>query len=86
AAGSYIVDLIGAGGAKATHTVKIANQNMTEKLEFGFVQAGPGRLLQPGGLHQAPFEVGSRTVTVSDEAGTHPVTVRVKVGATVIAN
>ena len=93
APGSYVVEYLGSNNAPVTHTVKLADQDATERFELGLVEAGPGKLLQPGGLRKAVFEVGTRTVTVSDErwtagseTGTHTATVSVKVGATVIAN
>ena len=88
APGRYIVDLTGPQGAHATHTVTIAAKPKTEKLEFGFVEAGPGKKLVAPGVSggKLALEVGTRTVTVSDESGTHSVTVRVKPGATVTAN
>jgi hypothetical protein len=87
APGSYIIDFTGPQGAKATHTVQVTNKPVTNKFEFGFVEAGQGKKLAanpPGG--KLALEVGTRTVTVSDDAGTHTATVKVKAGATVTAN
>jgi hypothetical protein len=60
----------------------------TEKIEFGYVEPGAGKkLVTPGGpVTKLAVEVGSRTVTVSDEGGNHSANVRVKPGATVVAN
>jgi hypothetical protein len=85
APGSYIVDFTGPQGARATHTVNIAAKPVTDKFEFGFVQAADGKKLGAGGTKEA-LEVGTRTVTVTDDAGTHTDTVKVKAGATVTAN
>jgi hypothetical protein len=87
APGTYIVDYTGPQGAKATHTVQVNAKPVTNKFEFGFVEAGQGKKLAPappGG--KLALEVGARTVTVADEAGTHTDTVKVKAGATVTAN
>jgi hypothetical protein len=86
-AGTYKIDYSGPQGAKATHTVTVAAKPVTSKFEFGFVEAGAGKKLAvnpPGG--KLALEVGTRTVTVSDENGTHQATVKVKPGATAVAN
>jgi hypothetical protein len=86
APGQYTVDFA-AQGARATHTVNVAQKAVTEKFEFGFVEAPEGKHLTVGGkkVKRATLEVGNRTVTVVDEAGPHPVQVAVKAGATVTA-
>ena len=87
APGSYILDFTAPQGAKATHTVNVAAKPVTDKFEFGFVEAAQGKKLAanpPGG--KLALEVGTRTVTVTDEAGSHTATVKVKAGATVTAN
>lgn len=86
-AGTYAVDFLGPQGAKATHTVTVAARPLTTRFDFGFVEAGPGKKLAanaPGG--KLALEIGTRTVTLSDEAGTHTATVKVKAGAIVVAN
>jgi hypothetical protein len=74
------------GGARVTHTVTMAGRDAIEKFELGVIEAAPGKRLQPGGTPRAVVEAGTYTVTVSDAAGSHPATVRVQPGATVIAN
>jgi hypothetical protein len=67
--------------------VQVTTKPVTTKFEFGFVEAGAGKKLAanpPGG--KLALEIGTRTVTVSDENGTHQATVKVKAGATVVAN
>ncbi len=86
APGTYSVVYLGPDNAKVTHAVVVTAADAVEKLELGWIEAAPGKLLQPGGLQKAVFEAGARTVTVSDKSGRHPVTVTVKPSATVIAN
>jgi len=88
APGSYIVELTGPQGAHATHNVTMTAKPKTEKIDFGYVEPGAGKkLVTPGGpVTKLAVEVGTRTVTVSDEGGNHPANVRVKAGATVTAN
>jgi hypothetical protein len=88
APGSYLVDYVGPGNVKFTHTAKLADKDALEKFELGYIQAAPNKLLQigAGNVHKAVFEAGTRTVMVTDDAGPHQVTVRVKPGAVVIAN
>jgi len=85
APGSYIIDFTGPQGAHATHTVQVAGRPLTDKFEFGYVEAAQGKKLAAGGP-KLPLEVGTRSVTVTDENGTHTATVKVKAGATVVAN
>jgi len=86
APGTYDVEYHGPDNARLTRNVTMAARDAIERFELGFIEAGPGRLLSPGGVRKAVFEVGTRTVTVSDKTGAHQVTVSVKSGATVIAN
>jgi hypothetical protein len=86
APGRYVVEYLGPDGARITRTVTMTSRDTTEKLELGFVEAGPGKVLLPGKVRRAVLEAGTRTVTVSGGAGSHPTTVSVKSGATVIAN
>nr|MBA3538810.1 hypothetical protein [Deltaproteobacteria bacterium] len=82
------VELEGRNVGTATDGSVIA-KDTTHTFEFGFVQATPPKLLQLGagpGVARAAFEVGPHRVTVLDEDGSHPVSVVVKVGATVTAN
>jgi hypothetical protein len=85
APGSYIVDFTGPEGARATHTVNVAAKPATTDFEFGTVEAAQGKKLA-GGVTKLALEAGTRTVTVTDDAGTHTATVKVKAGATVTAN
>jgi hypothetical protein len=86
APGTYVVEYLGPNNARVTRRVTMAARDAIEKFELGVIEAGPGKLLQPGGLRKAVFEVGMRTVTVSDMTGTHRVTVSVTSGTTVIVN
>jgi len=88
AAGTYLVELaLGPQTGKVTRTIKVTGDK-TEKFELGFVEAGAGKQLLLGGqkLKRIALEAGPRIVTVLDEAGQRQVSVRVKTGATVIAN
>ncbi len=85
AKGAYTIEL---PAAKLARKV-ILDRDRTETLEVGFVDAGPGKQLvaAPGVMvHRLTLEAGPHQLTIADEAGTHPTTVRVKPGATVIAN
>ncbi len=90
APGTYVVAYIGPDHARITHTVMMAGQDAIEKFELGVIEAGPGKLLQPGGARKIVVEAGTHTITVSDAAGPHaaPHTamVTIKPGATVLAN
>ena len=86
APGSYVVAYLGSDNAKIARTVTMAARDMIEKFELGVIEAGPGKLLQPAGSRKLVVEAGARTVTVSDDTGTHKTTVIVRPGATVIAN
>jgi len=85
--GTYAIDFV-ATGARATHTLNVGTKPITDKFEFGFVDAGEGKMLQVAGqkLKRASLEVGLRTVTVVDDSGSHQVQVRVKAGTSVVAN
>lgn len=86
APGQYTVDF-NAPGARATHTVNVTAQGMTEKFEFGTVEAAEGKNLVVGGkkVKRNTLEVGTRTITVFDDAGQHTVSVQIKPGTTVVA-
>jgi hypothetical protein len=86
APGPYVIEYTGPEGARLRRTVTMAAQDATEKLALGFVEAGPGKVLGPGNVRRAVFEVGPHAVVVSDPTGSHKVTVSVQPGATVIAN
>jgi hypothetical protein len=87
AKGTYEIQLT--GPATLTREVTLGDRDRDERIELGFVDAGRGKQLvaAPGVLvHHMAIEAGPHQVTVSDEAGTHAVAIRVKPGATVIAN
>ncbi|MDQ3364381.1 MAG: PEGA domain-containing protein [Myxococcota bacterium] len=86
APGRYVIEYVGPETARFKRQVTMASEPVTERLALGFVEAAPGKLLQPGGRPRAVFEAGTHTVTVSDAAGSHPTTVTVEPGVTVIAN
>lgn len=93
APGNYFVEVTiapqNAVGGRAIRKVTIGPKAVGERIDFGYVEAGPNKLLQIGGgrVRRAAFEVGTRKVTVSGgEEPAHAVTVTVKAGATVIAN
>ena len=94
APGTYFVELTvapaNAVGGRAVRKVTMKEKAHNETIDFGYVEAGPGKLLQLGsgpGVRRAVFEIGPRKVTVSGgEEGNHAVTVNVKAGATVVAN
>jgi hypothetical protein len=89
---------LGPDSAKFTRTVAMAAEDVVERFELGVIEAGPGKRLQPGGARRVVVEAGTHTVAVSDDAGgagathptpppaTHPATVTVRPGATVLAN
>jgi hypothetical protein len=94
APGTYVVAYTGPDHARIAHTVTVTDRDAIERFELGIIEAGPGRRLQPGAARNLVVEAGTRTVTVSDDAGpdaarhpaSHTVTVTVKPGATVVAN
>ena len=88
APGTYTVDVTGPQNVHAQHSVTMTTKSKTEKIDFGVIEVGAGKkLLTPAGfVSKLTVEVGPHTVTVSDENGTHPANVRVKPGATVVAN
>jgi hypothetical protein len=93
-AGSYVMELsVGTGSraARLTKAIQFAGTEDREiKLDLGFIEAGPGKVVQIGNgpqVKRAIVDVGSRRVTVTDDAGVlHMTTVNVKPGATAIAN
>jgi hypothetical protein len=89
AKGTYTLDFVGQSNAHVVKKIAVTDKDVTEHLEFGFVDAAASKqiVVSPGVLSKhVAYEVGPHQVTVSDEAGTHPVGVRVKAGATVVAN
>jgi|GEM_PF-3974946 len=84
-----------AAGGKVTRKVKVGEKGtapIEEKIELGYVEAGPNKLIELGGqkVRRVAFEVGPRKVIVVGTPGhddpAHPANVVVKAGATVIAN
>ncbi|HTR53930.1 MAG TPA: PEGA domain-containing protein [Kofleriaceae bacterium] len=88
APGNYFAEVTGPLGAHATHPIAVAAKPVTARFEFGFVQAAAGKTLRAGNganVTRAAFEVGTRSITVTDDAGTHAAAVKVVAGATVTA-
>ena len=87
APGTYAVELAVTGGPRIGRTVKLAARDVEVKLELGFVDAGPGRVvvLPGGGVRRAVFEPGPRRLTISDGGTSRTVLVTVRAGATVTA-
>jgi hypothetical protein len=86
APGTYVVEVTGAVAAHVRRSFSVAADPVVQRFEFGFVQAAPGKLLRvsgAGALSRAAFEVGTETVTIKDDDGTHTASVRVLPGATV---
>ena len=75
-----------AGATKASHQITVAGKPLTDRFEFGFVEAAEGKQLMLGGksYKKIMMEAGPRVVTVADGDGTKNVQVRVKAGASVI--
>ncbi len=99
APGAYTIDLVTtperAAGGKVTRKVKVVEKGtapIEEKIELGYVEAGPNKLIELGGqkVRRVAFEVGPRKVIVVGTPGhddpAHPANVVVKAGATVIVN
>jgi hypothetical protein len=89
AKGMYSVDFTGASNAHVVRKIAIADKDVTERIELGFVDAASGKtiVVGPGTVSKhVAYEVGPHQVTVNDESGTHSVAVRVKVGQTVVVN
>ncbi len=99
APGMYTLELVTtperAAGGKVTRKVKVGEKGtapIEEKIELGYVEAGPNKLIELGGqkVRRVAFEVGPRKVIVVGTPGhddpAHPANVVVKAGATVIAN
>ena len=88
APGHYLAAYTGPLGAHATHTVAVAaGTPATARFELGYVAAAPGKKLRAGNgaaVTRAAFEVGTRTITVEDDAGTHTATARVTAGGTAV--
>jgi hypothetical protein len=87
APGTYTVELSPAGGPRIARTVKLGGKDAEVKVELGFVEVGPGRLVVlpgggGGGVRRAAFEPGPRRVTISDGASSRTVAVTVRAGAT----
>ncbi len=96
APGTYSVELTPeidkAAGAKVTRKVSVGESDVDEKIELGYVEAAPNKLIEFAGkkVRRVAFEVGPRKVTVVGTPGhdepAHPANVVVKAGTTVIAN
>ncbi|MEO6774489.1 MAG: PEGA domain-containing protein [Kofleriaceae bacterium] len=89
AKGTYTLDFKGPSNARVTKKITVTDKDLVEHLAFGYVDAAAGKqiIVGPGvAAKHVAYEVGAHQVTVSDEAGTHPVGVRVRAGLTVVAN
>ncbi|HEY0255100.1 MAG TPA: PEGA domain-containing protein [Kofleriaceae bacterium] len=87
--GTFTLELTGPSNAHVIRKVTIAEKDVSERFEFGFVDAGQGKqiVVGPGVMaKRVALEAGPHTVTIADEAGTHTAAVKVKAGATVTAN
>ena len=93
APGTYIVEFTGAAG-RAGCDARLASRRepptLTERFEFGFVERrrrARQLVVRRRARRQARRARGRPAhVTVTDESGSHPTTVRVTPGATVVAN
>ncbi len=84
-AGTYTVEVTGAAGARAAHPVQVKTEDVALKIDFGFVEAADGKKIVLGpapGVKRAALEVGTRSVTVADDAGTHVVSAKIRAGKT----
>ncbi len=84
-AGTYMVDVSGAAGAHAVRPVQVHGADVAVKIDFGFVDAPEGKKIVVGtgpAVKRAALEVGTRSVTIADDAGTHVATVKVRAGKT----
>lgn len=84
-AGTYTIDVTGAAGARAAHPVLVRTEDVALKIDFGFVEAADGKKIVLGaapGVKRAALEVGTRSVTVADDAGTHVVSAKIHAGKT----
>jgi CRISPR/Cas system-associated exonuclease Cas4 (RecB family) len=90
APGQHLVELIVAAAPRITRTVTAKQKDLEVKFELGYVEAGPGKLVQIGPgqtARRAAFEIGPRRVTVTGgEDGTHQASVVVRAGTTSVVN
>ena len=94
APGTYSVEVMvtpqNAVAARVVRKVVVGTKPHAENVDFGFIEAAPTKLLQlggPSGVRRAVFEIGTRKINVSGpDEPSHPVTVNVKAGTTVVAN
>jgi hypothetical protein len=85
APGRYAVEYAGADHARIARDVTMTAQDEVLRFELGIIEAAPGVRLAPGDPQRQIVEAGPHKLTVSDGAGSHPVTVIVAAGGTVIA-
>jgi hypothetical protein len=87
APGTYAVEVAVTAGARIARTVKLGARPVELKLELGYVDAGPRRMvvLPTGEVRRAAFEAGPRRVTISDGETSKTVLVKVRANATVAA-
>jgi hypothetical protein len=84
APGTYTVEVGGAMGVHIKKTVQVT-ADATVAIEVGFVEAPEGKKIVIGtapGVARVALEAGTRTVTVTDDAGSHVATVKVRAGKT----
>jgi len=88
--GPHTVELIVPQAPRIARTITAKQKDLEVKFELGFVEAGPGKLVQLGAgatARRAAFEIGPRRVTVTGgEDGAHQVGVVVRSGMTSVVN
>jgi hypothetical protein len=86
APGTYTLDVAVPAGPRIARLVKLGTRDVDVKIEVGFVDAGPGRVvvLPSGGVRRAAFPVGPRRVVISDGRTARTVPVQVRAGATAL--
>jgi hypothetical protein len=92
APGQHLVELIAPQAPRITRTITAKPKDLDLKVRFelGYVEAGPGKLVQLGAgqaARRAAFEIGPRRVTITGgEDGTHQASVVVRSGTTSVVN
>jgi hypothetical protein len=88
--GPHLVELIAPGAPRISRTVTAKQKDVDVKFELGYVEAGPGKVVQIGpgqSIRRATFEIGARRVTITGgEDGPHQASVVVRAGATSVVN
>jgi hypothetical protein len=90
APGPHLVELLAPQAPRITRTITAKQKDLEVKFELGYVEAGPGKMVQLGpgsATHRATFEIGPRRVTITGgEDGTHQAAVVVRTGMTSVVN